>query len=320
MTKLSFLSFFLLLFSSLSLMAQSDESNFLEEDAILQTGSGDLYGTLLAPKTEGQVPVVLIIAGSGPTDRNGNNSVMKNNSLKLIADSLAQAGIASLRYDKRAVAASLAAAKAEIDLRFEHYVEDAAGWIRQLRADERFSKVIVAGHSEGSLIGMIAARKTEANGFISIAGAGKNAADALRDQIAANSPVATPITDPIIDSLEAGKTVDEINPMLISLFRPSVQPYLISWFKYDPQEEIKKLVIPVLLLQGTTDIQIPLEQAELLAQAKEDATLVVIEGMNHILKEAPMDRTKNIATYNDPELPLKPGLMEAILEYISGLE
>ena len=220
-------------------MAQTNDPTYQEEATILETEGGQIHGTLLTPSNIKQPPVVFIHAGSGPTDRNGNNPMMTNNSLKMLAESLAEAGIASLRFDKRGVAGSTGAAKAESDLRFETYIDDATQLIKQLKADNRFSKVLVLGHSEGSLIGMVATRQGEADGFISIAGAGKKAGDVLKEQIAAQGPMATQLTSPIIDSLEARKTVEDVNPMLASLFRPSVQPYLISWFKYDPQEEIK---------------------------------------------------------------------------------
>jgi pimeloyl-ACP methyl ester carboxylesterase len=300
-------------------MAQTNDPAYREEAAVLETESGQIHGTLMIPAGVEKPPVVLIHAGSGPTDRNGNNPVMTNNSLKMLAEGLAEAGIASLRFDKRGIAESTAAAKSELDLRFETYIEDAAAWIRQLKMDNRFSSVVVLGHSEGSLIGIIAARQAEAAAVVSIAGTGKKAGDVLKEQIAASSPMATPMTSPIIDSLEAGKLVDEVSPMLAALFRPSVQPYLISWFKYDPQEEIKKLSMPVLIVQGTTDIQVPVAHAELLAQAKPDAKLVVIEGMNHILKEAPEERMANIAAYSMPDRPLQAGLLEAIIDFVKGL-
>lgn len=300
-------------------MAQTTPPTYQEEPAILETGSGQIHGTLMIPAGVEKPTVALIHAGSGPTDRNGNNPVMANNSLKMLAEGLAEAGIASLRFDKRGIAESTAAAKSELELRFETYIEDAAAWIRQLKRDNRFSSVLVLGHSEGALIGMIAARQAEAAAMISIACTGKKAGDVLKEQIAASSPMATPMTTPIIESLEAGKTVDNVSPLLASLFRPSVQPYLISWFKYDPPEELKKLSMPVLIVHGTTDIQVPVAHVELLAQAKPDAKLVVIEGMNHMLKEAPEERMANIATYSMPDRPLPAGLLEAIVDFVKGL-
>lgn len=286
----------------------------------LNTPTGTIFGTLQVPDVEHPVPVVLLIAGSGPTDRDGNNPAMKNNSLKMLADSLFEHGYASLRYDKRGIAESKDAGSDESELRFEHYIDDAAAWIEQLRKDNRFSKYIIAGHSEGSLIGMIAAAKTQADGFISLAGAGYKAGDILKTQLAAQPEPVKSACYSSIDSLEAGKTFSEVNPLLYSLFRPSIQPYLISWFRYNPCEEIKKLTVPVLLVQGTTDIQVSVQDAENLKQAKPGARLVVIEGMNHILKNAPAERQANIATYTDPVLPLNDILVKEVTAFIMQLQ
>ena len=171
-----------------------------------------LHSSLLLPKEMSKtVPVVLLLSGSGPTDRNGNSPMLpgKNNSLQMLAEGLAENGIASLRYDKRGVGESAKAMVSEADLRFETYVDDAVAWCEQLRKDKRFSAVIIAGHSEGSLIGMLAAKRCNAAGFISIAGAGRAAADILRTQLAGKLPpeLATQ-SDAILKNLEAGKTTD----------------------------------------------------------------------------------------------------------------
>src|SRR5262245_21486419 len=159
---------------------------FSTEQMEMATATGTIRGTLVVPPAADKVPIVLIIAGSGPTDRNGNSTLLpgKNNAYKMLAESLAAAGIASLRYDKRGLGGSAkAAGPGEPSLRFDMYVDDAVSWVAQLRADKRFSTVIVVGHSEGSLIGMLAARKAKADGFVSIAGVAHRASDVLRDQL-----------------------------------------------------------------------------------------------------------------------------------------
>ena len=282
----------------------------------MNTGTGILKGTLALPDGDGIFPVALMIAGSGPTDRDGNNPMMANNSLKLLAEGMLARGIASLRYDKRGIASSASAGGNEEDLRFETYIEDAVKWVQQLREDDRFSHVIILGHSEGSLIGMMAAARAKADKFISVSGVGRPAADILREQLSSQSPLVTAMTDPIIDTLEMGRTVNAVNPMLNSLFRPSVQPYIISWFQYDPAKEIAKLHCPVLILQGTTDIQVKVEDAHMLAAAYPKGEKVILEGMNHVLKNAPSDRMANLQTYNDPTLPLTEGLVDGIAAFI----
>ena len=163
---------------------------------------------------------------------------------------------------------------------------------------------------------MIAAAREHADGYISIAGAGRSADVVVKEQLAAQPDPIKQACYSIIDSLVAGKTVSEVNPMLNSLFRPSIQPYLISWFKYDPQKEIKKLNVPILILQGSTDIQVSTEDARLLGKAAPGSKVSIIEGMNHIMKNAIQERQANIATYSDPLLPLNATLVNGIMEFI----
>jgi hypothetical protein len=266
------------------------------------------------------VPVVLLIAGSGPTDRDGNSGMMggHNDSLKMLATDFAMNGIASLRYDKRGIGESAGAMTKESDLRFETYIDDAVAWCNQLH-EKRFSGVVIAGHSEGSLIGMVAAKKCGAAGFISLEGAGFPAADILRTQLKTRLPDdLKEKNEAILKSLEAGKTVDDTPPQLAALYRSSVQPYLISWFKYDPAKEIAALDVPVLIVQGTTDIQVSLDDAKRLAAANPKAKLVVIEGMNHILKMVSGDLKTQIPSYGDPKLQLSEKLTPELVQFVRG--
>ncbi len=285
----------------------------------LTTSTGILYGTQLALTSNVPQPVVLIIAGSGPTDRNGNSAsgVELNNSLKLLAEGLANCGIASIRYDKRGVGESASAAPKEADLRFETYVKDAALWIQQLQTNPRFSSVAVIGHSEGSLIGMLAAKRTGANTFVSIAGPARTASVILRDQLRPKLPGALwQESERILAALEQDNLATAVPPELKGLYRASVQPYLISWFNYTPAQEIKRLTVPVLIVQGTNDIQVPVSEAQALKTAKPDAELKIIKGMNHVLKAVPLDPKQQTASYSDPTLPIMPELVEAINQLI----
>jgi len=291
-------------------------SQELEESLLLTTNTGDLYGSLVLPTSSTPVPLVLIIAGSGPTDRNGNNPMMSNNSLRFLAEGLSKHGIASFRYDKRGVAKSTAAVGKEHDLRFEHYVADAVQWVALLKKDARFSSLVVLGHSEGALIGTLVAQEVEVSKYISLAGAGIPAADIIRKQLKQQAPTVLSMVEPILEKLEAGEEVAEVPPMLFSLFRPSVQPYLISWFKQDPAVAIASLKIPVQIIQGTTDLQMSVSDANVLSAALPTATLEVIMGMNHVLKEVTSDPQKNNATYANPTLALHAGLLEVLVPFI----
>lgn len=294
-----------------------------EEITLLKIPSGVLEGTLLLPDSlvyKNKLPLAFIIAGSGPTDRNGNNPMMENNSLKLLAEGLANKGVASFRYDKRGIGESHIDSLNEKDMRFSHFVSDAEAWLQALKMDKRFGAISIIGHSEGSLIGMIAAKKANISGFISIAGVGNKASQIIEEQLGAQPEFIQTLSEPILKQLQEGQLVEEVTPMLYALFRPSIQPYLISWFAIDPQEEIKKLNIPILILQGTTDIQVGIAEAELLSQANPRAKKVIIEGMNHILKPAALERAKNLATYQNPKLPIAPLLLQEIVTFIRKLE
>ncbi len=291
------------------------QDTFKETNVTLKINIDQLYGTLTVPDDVKKCPVALIIAGSGPTDRNGNNPMMKNNSLKMLAEALAKNGIASLRFDKRGIGESKASAVTESSLVFENYTEDAKSWINFLKQDKRFTQLTVIGHSEGSLIGMIAGAK--ANKFISIAGAGESADKLLKSQISSKSnKQVEDMTFPIIDSLKAGNKVNKVDPLLNSLFRASIQPYLISWFKYDPQIEIKKLTVPVLIIQGNNDLQVSVKDAENLSQANKNAELVIIDKMNHILKIIEGDKQANMASYNNETLPVSETMINKIVSFI----
>jgi pimeloyl-ACP methyl ester carboxylesterase len=288
-----------------------------EKIVTLKTSTGDLEGSLITPTSNSSKTIALIIAGSGPTDRDGNNPSMMNNSLKMLASGLNKYGIASLRYDKRGIGRSQKAGLKETDLRFSDYVNDAKMWVLYLKNELKFSKIIIIGHSEGSLIGMIASQDNNVNKFISIAGAGKSADKIIREQLKSQPMSVTIPANAILDKLVKGLTVADVPPVLNSLFRPSVQPYVISWIKYDPQKEIAKLKIPVLIIQGTTDIQVREDDAMRLSKSLPSAKLVIIEGMNHIMKEAPIDRQMNLLTYTQPELPLKKELVLSIVTFLS---
>ncbi len=289
-----------------------------EQEVSIPGGKAPLYGTLLMPDAQQPVPAVLLLPGSGPTDRDGNAPVPghKPATYKLIAEGLAAHGIASLRVDKRGVGKSAAAMTSEADLRFDTYVDDAVAWAKFLKAQPHVSCLFILGHSEGAQIGALATAKIPVCGFISVAGTAQLAGDVLLRQMQSAPPAMYAQVEQIVAQLKQGKTVADVPPQLAALFRPSVQPYLISWFAKDPRAAIAAVKAPVLVMQGTTDIQVRVEDAQLLAAARPGAQLVLLEGANHVLKTAPVERAANIATYADPTLALAPGVMPALTAFI----
>lgn len=289
----------------------------------LSTDTGEIHGTLSVPDNASRT-AVLIIAGSGPTDRNGNSSVtgIATNAYKMLADSLAARGYASLRYDKRGIAASAAAATDESQLTFDAYIDDAAAWVEWLAADERFDRVVLAGHSEGGLIALVAAKRSDkVVAVVTLAGVGESIDATLRRQLGTQPEPYRSECMRIIDELKAGRTVSDPMPELAALFRPSVQPFLISQMRYEPSNEARTLTQPLLVVQGTTDIQINLNDAIKLSTVNPRTRLAIVSEMNHVLKPcASLDQQAQMMTYINDTLPLAPTLVATIADFLSKLD
>ncbi|MGV6394432.1 alpha/beta hydrolase [Pseudomonas syringae] len=302
-------------------LAHAATPSVLQRPISLNTATGELFGTLLLPKSNTPVPVVLIIAGSGPTDRDGNNPEGgRNDSMKRLALILAKNNIASVRYDKRGVAASKPATPDERNLSIESYVADAQAWGQKLKTDRRLGQLILLGHSEGALVASLAAEKAGAAAVISVAGTGRPVDIVLREQLQDRLP--PPLlqrANLLIDEIKAGKTDNNVPAELEVVFRPSVQPYLISLFRQDPAAAFGNLRVPALIIQGTHDIQVGVGDAQLLKDAKPDAHLALIEGMNHVLRIVPMDMDRQLASYKNPKLPLANEISSQILRFIGAL-
>jgi len=278
-----------------------------------------VVGTLTLPAGTDDVPGVLIVPGSGLVDRDGNFPGGRNDHLKLLAHGLAARGIATLRIDKRGVGASRPVAPHEDHLDIWLYIADADRWLDRLRAEPRVAHVFILGHSEGALIATIAAQRVHPNGLILLAGIGTKAGATIRRQLD-ESGMAAPLrasAERILSALERRETVAEVEPELAALFRPSVQPYLLSWLPIDPAAELAAVETPTLVVQGTTDIQVTLEDARLLAASRPGIESKTIDGMNHILKAAPANRAANIASYNDRSLPIVPELIPILVNFIT---
>ncbi|UEG52688.1 alpha/beta hydrolase [Mucilaginibacter daejeonensis] len=289
----------------------------------IKTLSGVVRGTLGLPKqVSGKVPVVIIIPSSGPTDRDGNKPRLnqRTDSYKLLAGALAKNGIATVRYDKRRLDVTSASPAAEKEWRFDDYVDDVVTITNQLKEDQRFSKVILFGHGEGSLVGILASAGQPVSGLISAEGESLSGDKVMTEQLKSQPENITQNFKAILDSLRKGKTRDQVDFGLYSIARPSVQYYLASWMRYDPVKELKKVKIPVLIVQGTTDLQVSMADAERLKKAKSDAKLVPIAGMNYVLKEAPATQAANLATYNQPALPIKPELVTAVTDFVKAVK
>ena len=287
------------------------EANFASKDISVNEL---IDGTLLIPNDIEKPKLAIIIAGSGPTDRNGNQNFLKNNSLKKLAESLTNNGIATFRYDKRIVKQIL---KNNVDpnITFDDFVTDAIAVVDYFKKENKYSKVYIIGHSQGSLVGMIAAQD-RADGFISLAGAGQSIDDVIIEQVGAMDPSLIEGTKKAFESLKQGKTTSNYPPALASIFRVDVQPFIISWMQYSPQELIKSLTIPVLIVNGTKDLQVSVDEAKLLKVASEQAELNIIDQMNHVLFTIEGGQLENSKSYNESSRKISEELITTLTGFI----
>jgi len=282
---------------------------------------GPLEGTYLDAGKH--TPVVLIIPGSGPTDRDGNNPLgITAAPYRLLAEALATQAVSSVRIDKRGIGGSKGAVADGNKVTIADYVTDTHNWIAAIRKRTGVKCVWVLGHSEGSLVALAAAQQPDGMcGVISVSGAGRKLSDVIRDQLRAN-PANAPLLDQAmaaLDALEKGQHVDVsgMNPALLRLFAPQVQDFLIDDFRHDPAKLAASLKLPLLIVQGERDIQVSAADARALAAAQPKAKLVLVPAMNHVLKDvANDDRSANVATYSDSSLPVDSTLIDAVASFV----
>ena len=299
----------ILLFTLICTSITQAQEYSVDEISVTDELIGDFYKTDKKNET-----VILLIAGSGPTNRNGNSvGIAVNNSLKFLAEDLAKNDYNVFTYDKRVV--YLLNNKKDIpELDFQHGINDAETIINFLKKELNFKNVVVAGHSEGSLVGMIAARKNAA-AFISLAGAGNTIDVILEQQLNKQAPMFNNEVNRILTQLRDGKIVTDVNPMLQSLFAEKNQPFLIEWMTLNPAKEISKLQMPILIINGNKDIQVSEDEAHILREANPKAELVIIDNMNHIFKTINNDN-ENMKSYSIPDLPINEELVPIIVKFL----
>ena len=299
-------------------------ANAGEREVRLERPWGTLSGTLTRPDEAGDA-VALLIAGSGPTDRDGNSRAagMALNTYYLLARQLEADGIASLRYDKRKIGNSPDTTPEEA-LRLDDYIDDAAAWVAWLRA-EGFGRVVLVGHSEGALIALeVAADDPAVAGVVTLAGPGSPMDELLQlqlgNQLVGYDPGLLLRANAIISSLRQGKTVAEVPPALQGLFSASIQPFLISSMRYDPRLTIRRVRVPVLIVNGDNDLQVVPANADALAAAQPAARKTIVPGMTHVLKSCDeRDLQGQLrAVYYNANLPLSPELGPLLRDFIDG--
>lgn len=300
----------IILFSLISFLSFSQEQNYMQTDVRI---SNWIDGSLVVPNS-GSDQLAIIIAGSGPTDRDGNQNFLKSNNLKKLAIALADNNIASFRYDKRIVK-QIKTNTTDPNIRFDDFVTDALDVVKYFKSKNEFKKIYIIGHSQGSLIGMLASI-TDVDGMISLAGAGQSIDNVIIEQVEKTAPMFTTDTKRVFDTLRSGKTTTNYPPALASVFDISIQEFMMSWMKYDPAQVINELNIPILLINGTKDLQVEPDEAELLHAANKNSELKLIDKMNHVLFIIEGDAQENAKSYNNPSLKISEELIKSIVDFI----
>jgi len=303
---------FLITFISFVVLGHAQDDTFTEKEVSV---SNLIEGTLLEPLDSEKNILAVIIAGSGPTDRNGNQNFLKNSSLKKLAEGLTENGITTFRYDKRIVK-QIRQGNVDNNMMFDDFVSDAKDVLIHFK-EKNYAKIYVIGHSQGSLVGMLAANEL-ADGFISLAGAGQNIGDVIVEQVTNMAPQLGEEAQKIVDKLKQGETTTDYPQALASVFNSGVQPFMINWMKYDPADIVKDLNIPILIINGTKDLQVSVDEAKLLKESNDNATLELIENMNHVLFEIEGGDLENSKSYNESFRPISEHLITALTDFIKA--
>ena len=314
-------SFFIILFFSIHLSFAQDpfgKETFQKPNTKNQKVNitSQIKGTLTVPETDRAVPLVIFIPDQGVVDRNGNDMRSKHFAYKQLADSLFANNIATYRYDKRTFT-QVKNRRVDNNTILEDFVTDAKKVIGAFAEGRRFSKIVVLGHGQGSLVGMLAA-KENVDKFISIAGAADPIDQIIVEQIAQQQPGLDKLAENTFDKMRAQEgIVEDIQPALQSILHPSVQPFIKSWMKYDPKKVIAELSFPILIIHGSKDRQIDISNAQQLADSSNSAEVKVIDGMNHIMKRVGDDEILASKSYVDPEYELSDSFIETVIHFIN---
>lgn len=275
----------------------------------------NIYGSIVEPKSRSNSSLVIFIGGSGPIDRDGNQSFMKCDMFKKLAYSLSKKGISSFRYDKRVVT-QIRKGKLDKKITFDDFVSDAIAIIDFF--ESKYNSIVIAGHSQGSLVGLLSI-KEGVSGFISLSGAGRTIDMVIEDQISKTAPMLLEDTKKIFKILRSGKITEDFPLPLYSLFNIEIQPFMISWMQYDPKKIIAKIPIPSLIINGDNDLQVDEKEAKLLYNSAQNSEILIVKNMNHVLVEIEGDELKNVKSYNNPELKISEIVIEKMVGFIETL-
>lgn len=314
--------------SAISILCFVVASFAAEEEVQIEAAWGNIAATLATPEG-GSDTAVLIIAGSGPTDRNGNSGLNLNTfAYKMLSDGLTAEGLAVMRYDKRAIGLSHYPVEEVPNVVLDDFVDDAVLCVEYLRA-RGYSRVILAGHSEGGEIALLVAteRGVAVDGIVLLSAAGFPMDEILRWQLSEQlmpSHIGLMVAaNNLIVKLKRGERIaeEDIPKELLALFHPHVQPFITSSMQHDPREVAARCTQPMLIISGGRDIQVTTANGEALHAAQPRAEHVVFQNMSHVLKDATSaDRMEQlVSVYTNSQLPLTEGLTTTIAQFINNI-
>lgn len=281
------------------------------EEILLKNGNIELPGTLSYIKEK--TPLIIWVHGSGPIDRNGNQPILNANAnyIKQFRDAINKEDLAFFSFDKSSTnPKNLPFFK---DATINIFIDDIKKIVEHFKSQNRFSEIILLGHSQGSLIGMMALKN--ADKFISVAGTSEKLEDVLVSQLAKNNEVMAKMIGEHFSELEQKNSIEKVDPQLANVFAKPNWSFLKSWNQINPSIEAKKIKIPTLIINGTKDLQVQIDNAEKLHKIIPSSKLVIIEGMNHVLKHIEKDED-NTKSYFTPDFPLSTELIETIVSFI----
>ncbi len=273
-------------------------------------------GLLVTPYSDENIPLIIFIMDAGAINRDGNDRMSKNDTFKQLSHELARSGVATYRYDKRLFKMDGLGIK-EHEISFDHYIEDAISIINYFKKNGNYSRIVIAGHGQGSLVSIMAATRSSIDGLISIAGNAQSIDQVIIEQIAKQAPGLDKSASVAFEQLKKNGRAAGYDPALESIFRYNQQSFMKSWIQYDPSKEISKLEIPILIMQGDKDIQVELAQAEKLKESAPQAEYLIVTNMNHILKEIKGGRLENHKSYNEPTRKIMPEVLTSITNFVS---
>ena len=282
------------------------------EEILIKNDTIELPGALSYSKKNS--PLLIWIHGSGNVDRNGNQGAMvKANYIQQFREAINKNEIAFFSYDKRT--SNKKNFKFLKETLFDDFANDAKKVVNYFKEDQRFSKIILVGHSQGSLVAMLASEKID--GYISLAGTPDPIDITISKQLGKQSAELAETATSYFKELKKTGDVKEVHPFLSTIFSKQNLPFFLSWMQYNPKEELKKLNMPVLIVNGTKDIQVPIEDAKPLHISNKNIESIFIENMNHVLKDIQKEED-NLSSYYSSEYPISKELIAVIIAFVTN--